>query len=139
MRYVLQGQWHSRNEPLSHHLSQWVDQVLGGGYHHYSSEEAWTPCLNLYEDRAAYHVVVDLSGVAVEEIELELHKGRLTISGHRQPPRPPNVQGEVKLHHMEIDHGPFCRKLNLPSDVIEEDIAAVYRSGQLHISLPKKS
>jgi HSP20 family molecular chaperone IbpA len=38
---------------------------------------------------------------------------------------------------MEIDHGGFCREVELPEDVDRERIAANYRNGMLWIELPK--
>lgn len=114
-----------------------ADQVFGQGYHGYSSGEAWTPAVNLYEDDVSYHIVVDISGVDPENIELESSGEDITIRGHRPTPQPPQSQGCLRLEHMEIDHGRFCRTLKLPQNVDVEDITAVYRSGQLLISLPK--
>jgi len=42
---------------------------------------------------------------------------------------------------MEIDHGRFCRKLNLPPDVdvdASANLSASYGSGYLWIYLPRK-
>jgi HSP20 family molecular chaperone IbpA len=39
---------------------------------------------------------------------------------------------------MEIDHGTFCRTVEVPSGVEEEEIAANYHVGMLWITLPKK-
>ena len=38
---------------------------------------------------------------------------------------------------MEIDHGGFCREVELPEDVDRDRIAANYRNGMLWIELPK--
>jgi HSP20 family molecular chaperone IbpA len=39
---------------------------------------------------------------------------------------------------MEIDHGPFCREVDLPADVAQERIGAAHLNGLLWIELPKK-
>jgi HSP20 family molecular chaperone IbpA len=39
---------------------------------------------------------------------------------------------------MEIDHGAFCREVELPHDVQPERVTANYRDGLLWIELPKK-
>jgi HSP20 family protein len=46
-------------------------------------------------------------------------------------------QRRVRIHLMEIDHGSFCREVELPEDVDRERIAANYRNGMLWIELPK--
>jgi HSP20 family molecular chaperone IbpA len=44
----------------------------------------------------------------------------------------------LKVHVMEIDHGPFCRDVELPQNVAQERIVAAHRNGLLWIELPKK-
>ena len=53
-------------------------------------------------------------------------------------PIEPGVQGprRVRIHLMEIDHGGFCREVELPEDVDKDRIAANYRNGMLWIELP---
>ena len=43
----------------------------------------------------------------------------------------------VRIHLMEIDHGAFCREVELPEDVDRDRIIANYRNGMLWIELPK--
>ncbi|MBS3821974.1 MAG: Hsp20 family protein [Planctomycetes bacterium] len=107
-------------------------------YHAYCPGETWKPAVNLYEDEVNYYVVVDLSGTGSHAIEVHYHDGELTIAGHRPTPPPPECVGELKLHHMEIDHGKFQRSVRMPADVDVDTIDAVYRTGQLLITLPKR-
>jgi HSP20 family protein len=94
--------------------------------------------VNLYEDDVNYYVVADLSGTGSQSIEVHYQEGELVIAGHRPTPPPPEVIGELRLHHMEIDHGAFHRSIRMPADVDVESIDAVYRTGQLLITLPKQ-
>jgi HSP20 family protein len=114
-----------------------VRQLVRVNYHQYCPTDTWTPDVNLYEDDRNYYVVADLAGVGSQAIDLECRDGRLVLSGHRTMPPPPEVFGEVRVHHMEIDYGRFCRELVLPSNVDETSIEAVYRTGQLLVTLPK--
>ena len=49
----------------------------------------------------------------------------------------PAEHKRVRIHLMEIDHGSFCREVELPEDVDRDRIAANYRNGMLWIELPK--
>jgi HSP20 family molecular chaperone IbpA len=49
----------------------------------------------------------------------------------QSPPR------RVRVHLMEIDHGGFCRDVELPEDVDRDKIRAHYRDGILWIEIPK--
>jgi HSP20 family protein len=44
---------------------------------------------------------------------------------------------KVRIHVMEIDHGPFCREVDVPENVDKERISATHRNGLLWIELPK--
>jgi HSP20 family protein len=49
----------------------------------------------------------------------------------------PTEHRRIRIHLMEIDHGSFCREVELPEDVDRERISATYRNGMLWIELPK--
>lgn len=107
-------------------------------YHRYCPGETWKPAINLYEDDANYYVIVDLSGSGSQSIEVHYHEGDIIIAGHRPTPPPPECIGELRLHHMEIDHGQFQRALRMPTNINVDGIDAIYRTGQLLITVPKR-
>ena len=52
----------------------------------------------------------------------------------------PQADGSLKavaVHLMEIDHGSFCRTVEIPATVIEKKITATYADGLLWVTLPK--
>jgi HSP20 family protein len=128
-------------------------------YFSYCPSETWTPSVNLYETAESYLVCADLAGVDKEKIDVEVVeqvlklKGTRTVptyedaAGNTVPPTGPaggatpggatGEQRRVRIHLMEIDHGSFCREVELPEDVDRERIAANYRNGMLWIELPK--
>lgn len=114
-----------------------VEQIYSPGYYHYCPGESWTPAMNLYQDERNYYAVVNLAGVGSQSIELDVSEGKLIIAGHRPTPPPPEVHGKLELFHMEIDHGGFSRTLELPRNVDFDGIEAIYRTGQLLITMPK--
>jgi HSP20 family protein len=128
---------------LARQMGKLVDQFQKG-YYNFMPGENWTPNVNLYETENAYLVCVDLAGVEKEKIDLTVVEQRLKIKGARPVPTNPespegDLQGRrVKVHLMEIDHGSFCREVELPNDVDNEKILATYRNGLLWVELPKK-
>lgn len=123
---------------MARQMSKWVDQVVGPTYHKYCPAESWTPSLNVYEADDHYCVVVELSGMSPEKIDLKLDKGTLVLSGDRASPPLADNSRPGRVHLMEIDHGRFCRSVEVPGDVDGEAISATYRGGYLFIRLPKK-
>ena len=128
---------------VSRQMSKMMEQ-LQKGYYGFMPSETWIPTVNLYETEEAYHVCFDLAGVDKEKIDLVVHEQRLTLRGHRAVPHCektlPGCDDSVKVrvHVMEIDHGPFAREVELPEDVVKEKIAAAYHDGLLWVELPKK-
>ncbi|MEM8873357.1 MAG: Hsp20/alpha crystallin family protein [Planctomycetota bacterium] len=130
----------------------------GKGMHSFCPTDTWTPDVNLYETEASYLVCVDLAGVEKESIDLTVVQQRLTLRGVREVPRYPvdempgadaehgqspadrgRPDGQrMRVHLMEIDHGSFCREVELPADVDRERINATYRNGMLWIGIPKR-
>jgi HSP20 family protein len=127
---------------MARQMGRWVDHVLGHPYHRFCpSDAAWTPAVNFYEGGDGYCVVVDLAGVQVETLELRIEEGTMMIAGQRDVPEAPGCAGSTRVHMMEIDHGRFCRELDLPDDVDVEaavSLAAHYSNGFLWIQLPRK-
>jgi HSP20 family protein len=119
-------------------MSHWLNQVIGHGYGRFCSGSGWTPAVNLYEQADQYCVVVDLAGMQVEQVDLRAEKDVLVLQGERAAPQPPDACSAMRVHLMEIDHGRFCREIELPSDVDVQRISASYRNGYLWVRMPKK-
>jgi HSP20 family protein len=120
-------------------MNKMVDQ-LQKNFFSYCPRETWMPDVNLYETEAGYIVCVDLAGVNKGEIDLQLVDSQLRLKGTRTAPRPPQEASaaRVKVHLMEIDHGAFCRTVDLPRDVNKGRIKAEYDNGMLWVEIPKK-
>ena len=128
-----------RFNAVARQMMHWMDQALGARSSQGGPPGAWAPSVNLYEDSSTYHAVADLAGVDPRDMELRVEKDVLVLVGRRKTPEPPNPRGPVCLHLMEIDHGAFCRRLNLPPEADLERIEAAYRNGFLWVHIPKKT
>jgi HSP20 family protein len=84
------------------------------------------------EDPAAITVVVELAGIDPEAVELAVTEGVLVIRGKRQrtPSRARTYQ------HMEIDYGPFERRIAVDESIDSDSAEATYENGLLSIRLP---
>jgi HSP20 family protein len=77
-------------------------------------------------------VKVDLAGVDVEDVALEIRGRQLLIAGER---RPAEAAGRL-YQQIEIEHGPFRRLVELGADVISEEARASYEDGVLMVEMP---
>ena len=139
MRVAMHAAHEDKFVSMTREMGTWVDHVLGRSFHKYCPDESWMPAVNFYEDDTRYYLVADLAGVEAEGIDVRPEDGNLVLSGYRQTPDVPKPSGNVRLHHMEIDHGHFCRSMEMPDDVDVDRVEAFYKSGLLWVELPKKS
>jgi HSP20 family protein len=126
-----------KHEDLGHlarHMSSLMQRVLHSGFSMGSKAAQWTPAADISETPDHYVVVVELAGVRREQIEVYTENSYLTVSGWRGDPTPPE---KVCVHQVEIEQGPFCRRLRLPGDADESAVSARYRDGLLHVLIPK--
>lgn len=94
----------------------------------------FTPTVNTSEGEFAYHIDADLPGVNKEDINIDVHDGILTISGHR------DKKEEIKekdFYKVETSFGKFQRSFTLPSGIDSENISASTDNGVLAITIPK--
>ena len=83
------------------------------------------------DERDALTVLVELPGVDPDDVELIATPRALVVAGER---RRPTEHG----HHeqLEIEYGPFQRKVVLSQDVDPERASATYERGMLRVVLP---
>ena len=77
-------------------------------------------------------VVIELAGIDSDSIEIGVEERSLTIAGERGRPR---VDGQV-YQLMEIEYGPFQRRIQLSEDVDVAKASASYDRGLLTVTLP---
>jgi HSP20 family protein len=84
------------------------------------------------DDPPALHVVLELPGVDPDSVQLVVTGRSFTVSGTRERPIVPGA----RYQQMEIDYGPFQRRLELGDDVDPARANATYERGLLRIVLP---
>ncbi|GAC1592826.1 MAG: hypothetical protein NVS3B25_13900 [Hymenobacter sp.] len=105
------------------------DSVAGRG-----RVAAFSPQVDAYETEKGYQVEVALPGLKREDIKVDFHQGRLTISGERQFK---NEQSDRRYHLVESSYGAFHRSFQLPDTVEPNQIQAQFEDGVLRVTVPK--
>ena len=128
---------------VSLQFSKWATHVGGApGFRPIRSDETWAPSVDVYEDDAGYHFVVELAGMKAKDVDMSIdsEKNVVVVSGDRPSPVPEEPSGPVRVHVMEIDHGRFCRTIALPPNADIDDVSAMYRhNGMLCITVAKRA
>jgi HSP20 family protein len=99
-----------------------------------AQRRGFRPAVDVYfsESPPTITVVVELAGVDPSEVEVAVADNVLVLRGNR---RRGARDGRV-YRHMEIDYGPFERRVALPEAVDSEAAQADYEQGMLSIRLP---
>jgi HSP20 family protein len=116
-----------------------MDQMLGGGWSSRTTyvsrrSSGFSPNVDVYYcgDPQRAVVKVDLAGVDLAEIGIEVSGRQLAIIGERAVQE---IEGRV-YQQVEIPSGPFRRIVELQVDVDAEQATANYEDGILRIDLP---
>lgn len=130
-------------QELSRQLESAMDRLVHRHFSHFRTSETFTPAINAYRVAGRIEVCVDLAGVDRASIDIRAesgrpgHPGMLIVRGFRHAPQPEHKSGDsVQILAMEIDHGPFERRFELPRQVAVNKIKAEQRNGLLWIKLP---
>lgn len=92
------------------------------------------PLVNLYELEHEFLLTAEIPGTRLEDLELTVAGGILTIKGKREDPE--GIADE-KFRRHERFRGSWQRSLSIPNRVREDELAAEFNNGILKIRLPK--
>jgi HSP20 family protein len=91
------------------------------------------PAMNLFESENALLAEVEVPGLKLEEIDVQVTGNELTIRGVRKDP---SDQDSV-YHRRERPVGEFRRTVRVPLDVDADKTEASLKEGILTVTLPK--
>ncbi len=92
------------------------------------------PAVNIYELEGEYLLTAELPGTRVEDLDLSVANGMLTLRGRRTAM--PEVN-EQQFRRSERAQGQWERSFNLPERVQEDGLHAELNNGVLKLHLPK--
>ncbi|HEU5169782.1 MAG TPA: Hsp20/alpha crystallin family protein [Gemmatimonadales bacterium] len=95
---------------------------------------AWTPAVDVFEDKDSVKIVAELPGVKPEDVKLSIENNLLTIRGEKKQVAEEKTE---RVHRYERSYGAFERTFSLPNTVDAEKAEARYENGVLTIGLPK--
>jgi len=97
-------------------------------------ETAFTPSVDVIEEKDAFLVKADLPGLSKDDVSVTLQESYLTIKGERKHE---TETKEAGYHRRERVQGSFLRTLELPATVDAKKIDAHFKDGVLSVRLPK--
>ncbi len=93
----------------------------------------YVPAIEMVADSGDVLITLELPGVDVNDVDIEVTEGRLTVSGQRQEQVQTSGGEDGKVLVREFRYGSFRREFALPPHVTPEDVAATYDKGLLQV------
>jgi len=119
---------------LHRDLDQLADRRFGREGRDNDGVFDWIPAVDIVEEKARFVLRADLPGVGVDDIELRMEGGVLSISGVRSREQHEEADG---VQRFERSTGKFFRRFTLPETADAEQITARSANGILEVSIPK--
>ena len=95
------------------------------------------PAINMGTTENAIEIYAFAPGLDASQIDVNVDKGLLTITGERKPGLP-EQDDKVSVFASERFAGAFRRVVSLPEEVDTAQVDATYRNGVLKIVIPKR-
>ena len=83
-------------------------------------------------DPPALHLLLELPGIDPAAVRIVAVDTALIVSGIRERPHP----DAAHYQQVEIEYGPFERRIELAEDVDADAATAVYEAGMLRLEVP---
>jgi HSP20 family protein len=115
-------------------FSAYMNRMMGPYFSPLATGEgSWTPLSDVSEKPEAYHVDIELPGVAREDVTVDIEGQELTVTGefHRED------HGDGTGRHSSRREGRFEFGLRLPHAVDAANCAAELTDGVLCLTIPK--
>lgn len=95
----------------------------------------WMPKTDIFLTKELLVIEIELPGVKKEDISVSIGRQGLYIEGLRH--RSSRAHDGISFYNLEIDYGPFERRIYFPCEVNPKTMEATYENGVLAIELKR--
>src|SRR5450631_4422059 len=100
-----------------------LDQFLDRFTNQPAGSRPWGPAVDIVENDKELLLSADLPGVKLEDVEVKIEDGTLTLSGSRKFE---NEENKNSYHRIERSYGEFRRAFALPDSVDPTKVLAAF-------------
>lgn len=97
----------------------------------YNSAGDWTPATDTIETETQWQFMIELPGVALDDIEVSVHRGEIRLKGNKR------IAHSGTVVTTERRSGLFERVLELPDDADDSTLNASMQNGVLSLTVDK--
>jgi HSP20 family protein len=101
-----------------------------------ATDQHATPRADVAEDKDAYRFYVEMPGLEVSSIDVQIEGDSLMVAAERKRPKWPQ---ETQLHIAERGYSPIRRAFTLPLNARRDNIRAAYTDGVLELTVEKRA
>jgi HSP20 family protein len=101
---------------------------------------AFWPKIEVIDGPEGYDLTAELPGLTEKDVQCHVTGNVLTLKGEKKSEvkGQPKTEGDKRgWHYTERSYGLFQRTFTLPTEVEADRITAQFKSGVLHVRLPK--
>ena len=125
------------NNPLSlmRRMTEEMDRVIQefGLERDAGGQTGWSPAIEVSERDGKYNVRVELPGLSVNDVKVEVANDALVIQGERKVEQEEKDRG---VQRTERQYGLFYRSIPLPEGADVEHANARFQNGMLEVTVP---
>lgn len=119
------------------------DTIINPAFSHQlaiKKTSTWRPAVEIKQSETDYKVKIQLPGVKLEDIDVELDNDFMTITAEIEEEKAEKEQEEknMKYHTCEFRYGKYKRTISFDHPIRTEEACANYKNGILTIKLPKQ-
>ncbi|MDH3609148.1 MAG: Hsp20/alpha crystallin family protein [Gammaproteobacteria bacterium] len=120
---------------INKELSEIVEQLFGGA-NEPLQQSIWRPRADVYRYAQGWLIKLELAGVGLDDIQVNLSNENLKIEGIRRD----LIANEVKQsYRMEISYNRFERVIELPEKLRDAQVSVDFNQGMLMIHVQEGS
>ncbi|MGK7344435.1 MAG: Hsp20/alpha crystallin family protein [Candidatus Nitrospinota bacterium M3_3B_026] len=116
-------------------MSELFERALGDLRLALKTPPPWMPPCDIYEDDASFFLKIEVPGVSLENVFMEINDRSVLLVGERKRDRETSRESYIMV---ERGYGRFMRSFVLPGPVKENEASASLRDGVLTVIIPKK-
>ncbi|KAL7129096.1 hypothetical protein ABFS83_13G040800 [Erythranthe nasuta] len=99
----------------------------------------WSPRMDVVESGLSYVVTLEIPGVSIDNIKVEVDDHTLIVNGNRTNWSSGAACSNKSYHTREISEGPYRIVWPLPTNANKNNVSAEIQDGLLRITIPKLS
>jgi HSP20 family protein len=111
-----------------------MDDIVGFSRISIYRKTHFSPPVDIYEANNRFVIITDVAGIDKKLINITVSDDVLIIKGERK--RTNAIDENLCYYHMEIEYGPFERRIRIPRNIDIDHMDVDYDNGLLKIEIP---